>query len=271
MRGRSVASSPIPMMFITEPKPTEGFHWTQTPWGRALVCDELARHAAHLFTAGDLELRSDDREWAAVAQLLDVPRARIRLISQFHGADIAVVCRGDSAEYTPGRADGIVTDDCSVAIGVRVADCAPVLIADTTQPAVAAIHAGWRGTMQGVVGEGVRTLSEEFGSHPANLIAAIGPCLGPCCGEMGPEVPMMFREAGHADATVERWFTAGPSGRPYFDLWQANRDQLEAAGVDRARIFAAGLCTRSHPDVFHSYRAKGPEAGRMLGIIRARG
>ena len=82
---------------------------------------------------------------------------------------------------------------------------------------------------------------------------------------------MMFTEAGHADATVERWFATGPSGRPYFDLWQANRDQLEAAGVGRERIFSAGLCTRSHPDVFHSYRAKGPEAGRMLGIIRARG
>ena len=235
-----------------------------------LVCDELARHAPHFFTTSDLELRTDDREWAAVAQLIDVPRQRLRLISQFHGADIAVVRRGDAAEWTPSRADGIATNDSTVAVGVRVADCAPILIADTTQAAVAAVHAGWRGTLQGIAAEGVRALSEEFGSHPGNLVAAIGPCLGPCCGEMGPEVPAMFRDAGHDQPTLERWFHIAPSGRPYFDLWQANRDQLEAAGLDPAKIFGAGLCTRSHPDVFHSYRAKGAEAGRMLGVIRVR-
>ena len=80
----------------------------------------------------------------------------------------------------------------------------------------------------------------------------------------------MFRHAGHEDAAIGRWFQPGPSGKPYFDLGRANREQLEAAGLRPDRVFSAGLCSRSHPEVFHSYRAKGSAAGRMLGIIRVR-
>jgi len=258
------------MMFIAEPKPTDGFRWTQTPWGHGLVCDPLEQYASHLFTVGDLELRTDDREWAQVAEFLHTTRDRIRLISQFHGIDIAAIRKGSAGSWTPPCADAIVSDDDSVAIGVRVADCAPILIADASRPAVAAVPAGWRGTMQGIAGAAVEFLGRELACRPENLVAAIGPCLGQCCGEMGPEVVEMFRAAGHGEARVGRWFRAGVSGRPYFDLWRANREQLEEAGVRAERIFTAGLCTRSYPEVFHSYRAKGAGAGRMLGIIRAR-
>jgi polyphenol oxidase len=258
------------MMFIAEPKPTDGFQWTQTPWGRGLVCLALEPHARHLFTIADLELRGDDSEWAGVAEFLQLTRDRIRLISQVHGTGIAVIHKGTTAAWTPPVADGIVSDDDRVAIGVRVADCAPILLADTTRPAVAAVHAGWRGTMPGIAGVAVVSLAQQFGCRAEDLIAAIGPSLGPCCGEMGPEVVDMFRAAGHDDGRIARWFETGASGRPYFDLWRANRDQLESAGLRPDRIFTAGLCTRSHPDVFHSYRAKGSGAGRMLGIIRGR-
>ena len=200
---------------------------------------------------------------------MDVPRERLRLISQVHGADIAVIHRGSNGTWTPPRADGIAADDETVAVAVRVADCAPVLIADTTRPVVAAVHAGWRGTLQGIAATAVASLETEFGCRPAELVAAIGPCLGLCCGEMGPEVVDMFRDAGHSEEQIARWFEAGPSGRPYFDLWGANREQLESAGLRSSAIFSAGLCTRSHPEVFHSYRAEGAAAGRMLGIIRA--
>ena len=256
------------MMFMVEPKPIDGFRWTQTPWGRGLICDELERHAAHLFTVGDLELRGDEGEWLAVARFMGVPRERLRLIGQVHGADIAILRKSASGPWTPPRADGIASDDDSVALAVRVADCAPLLIADTTRPVVAAVHAGWRGTLQGIAGAAVASLEKEFGSRADQLVAAIGPCLGACCGEMGPEVVEMFRQAGYRDDQLARWFEAGPSGKPHFDLWTANREQLEGAGLRPAAIFMAGLCTRSHPDVFHSYRAEGANAGRMLGIIR---
>jgi polyphenol oxidase len=258
------------MMFIAEPKPTGGFRWTQTPWGHGLICDALEAIAPHVFTVGDIELRDDEREWSAVADFMQVPRDRIRVISQVHGRDIAVLRKKASEPWTPPRADGIVSDDESVAIAVRVADCAPILIADPAHRAVAAVHAGWRGTVQGIAGEGVAALQREFQCRPEDLIAAVGPCLGPCCGEMGPEVVEMFRAAGHDEGRITRWFQTGESGRPYFDLWRANREQLEAAGLRPGRIYDAGLCSRSYPDVFHSYRAKGPAAGRMLGIVRAR-
>jgi YfiH family protein len=258
------------MMFIAEPKPTDGFRWTQTPWGHGLVCDALVPVAPHLFTVGDVELRDDEREWSALASYMALTRDRIRLVSQVHGIDIAIARKSAGGPWTPPRADGIISDDDGVAIAVRVADCAPILIADSSRPAVAAVHAGWRGTMQGIAATAVTALQRELGCQPENLVAAIGPCLGRCCGEMGTEVVEMFRAAGHDDRRIARWFQPGASGRPYFDLWRANREQLEEAGLRPDRIFAAGLCSRSHPDVFHSYRARGTAAGRMLGIIRAR-
>jgi YfiH family protein len=258
------------MMFITEPKPTDGFEWTQTPWGRGLVCVPLERYATHLFTVGDVELRSDEKEWAGVADFLHLTRDHIRLVRQVHGIAIAAMQKQTAGEWTPPTADGIVSNDDRVAVAVRVADCAPILLADTTRRAVAAVHAGWRGTMQGIAGEAVAAMTREFGCRAEDLIAGIGPCLGLCCGEMGPEVVEMFRAAGHGEGRIGRWFQTGTSGRPYFDLWLANREQLEAAGMKPDRIFMSGLCSRSHPDVFHSYRAKGSGAGRMLGVIRAR-
>ena len=258
------------MMFIAEPKPTDGFEWTQTPWGRGLVCPPLQQYASHLFTVGDVELRSDEKEWTGVAEFLHLTRDRIRLVSQVHGIGIAAIHKETAGAWTPPTADAIVSDDDRVAVAVRVADCAPILLADTTRSVVAAVHAGWRGTMQGIAGVAVASMSREFGCGAEDLIAAIGPCLGLCCGEMGPEVVDMFRAAGHDDGRIGRWFQTGASGRPYFDLWLANREQLESAGLRPDRVFASGLCSRSYPEVFHSYRAKGSRAGRMLGIIRAR-
>lgn len=234
-----------------------------------LRCVPLAGLAPHLFTARNLELRDNPAEWQAVAGEIGVPRGAIRLIRQVHGAAVAVARRGDPCWSSP-EADAVVADDPSVAIAVRVADCAPVLLADARRGAVGAVHAGWRGTVQGVVGAAVRAMTEQFGTDPADLTAAIGPSLGPCCGEVGPEVVDAFRAAGHPESSIGRWFTTGASDRPYVDLWTANRDQLVAAGVPSARVFSADLCTRTYGDHFHSYRLEREKAGRMLGIIRAR-
>lgn len=221
-----------------------------------------------MFTTADIQLRDDQAEWHGVAAALGVDRAAVRLIKQVHGQGFAVVRRGESPEIERPEADIIITDDPPSAIGVRVADCAPILLADRTRPVVGAAHAGWRGAMHDVATAAVRALNETFGSTPANLIAAIGPSLGPCCGEMGPEVVEAFRDAGHDDADIDRWFTTGPRGRAHFDLWLANADQLERAGVPSNAIHVARLCTRCRPDTFHSYRAAGASAGRMLGAIR---
>ena len=229
----------------------------------------LARHAGHFFTAASLRLREDETEWTEVARLAGVPVERLRLLHQVHGKTVAVASKGSTGEWRRPEADAVVSDDPTVALVVRVADCAPILIADGATGAVAAIHAGWRSTRQRIVDAAVTTMRTTFGTDPADLVAAIGPSLGVCCGEMGDEVVDDFRDAGHDSATLSRWFRRDPHRRPHFDLWGANRDQLEHAGVPPAAIYVSGLCTRTYPESFHSYRAAGPEAGRMAAVIRA--
>ena len=241
--------------------------WTQAPWGRVLRCGPLLDIADHLFTARDLRLRDDRHEWTMVAEAMGVPANGVLLVGQVHGTGVAVARHDRTTAWTRPTADIIVSDDPSSAIGVRVADCVPVLLGDRRRHVVGAAHAGWRGTVQDAAGRAVRAMTAEFGSDPADLIAAIGPSLGPCCGEVGDEVVEAFRAAGHP---VERWFSRYRSGRHHVDLWTSNSDQLSAAGIRAGNIHIARLCTRTHAETFHSYRADRDSAGRMLGVIRSR-
>ncbi len=179
-----------------------------------------------------------------------------------------MVRRGSAREPVTPEADIIISNDPDIAIVVRVADCTPILLADRRLGVVGAVHAGWRGTSRRAAAIAVAAMQRELGSAPADLIAAIGPCLGVCCGEVGEDVVEAFREAGSDDREIARWFSMGPGGRRHVNLVRANRDQLERAGLEPANIYAADLCTRSHPEVFHSYRAAGPGAGRMAAVIR---
>ena len=234
-----------------------------------LRCRPLVAVADHFFTVASLELRDDRHEWESVAREIGVDVERVLLVRQVHGATVTVARRARSSAWTRPEADVIISDDPTSAIAVRVADCAPVLLGDRRIGVVSAAHAGWRGTAQGAAAAAVRAMRESFGSDPADLVAAIGPCLGACCGQVGPEVVAAFRDAGHPAVSLARWFTAGTGDRSYLDLPLANRDQVEAAGVPASQIHVAGLCTKSFADVFHSYRAAGAGAGRMIGIIRA--
>jgi hypothetical protein len=119
------------MMLMTDPQPSGAFTWTQEPWGRALRCTALA--APHLFTTRDVNLRDDPQEWDAVASSLSVSRDRLRLIRQVHGTAVAIAKRQRQLTWDLPEADIIVSDDPDVAIGVRVADCAPVLLFDRKQ------------------------------------------------------------------------------------------------------------------------------------------
>jgi YfiH family protein len=259
------------MMFMTEPQPSGGFEWTQAAWGVVLRCRPLAGLADHFFTTADLRLDQHSDEWDLVAAGAGVSRDRVRLLRQVHGHAIAVAAADAREQRHTPEADGIVSNDPSLALGVRVADCAPILMADRRLGVVAAVHAGWRSTMQRIVNHAVEALGRGFGVRPEDLIVAVGPSLGACCGEMGEEVVDAFRGAGHRDDRIGRWFSWNHGQRPHFDLWRANTDQLVDAGVPEDSIHVSGLCTRSHPDVFHSYRAEGRLAGRMVGMIRARG
>jgi hypothetical protein len=255
------------MMLMSPPQPNGGFAWAQEPWGRVLRCTSLP--ARHLFTSRDLMLRDDQREWEAAAGSLGVTIDRLLLVRQVHGTTVAVRRNISTESWNRPEADIIVSDDPEVAVGVRVADCAPLLLFDPETLVVGAVHAGWRGTAAGAAGAGVRALQISFGSDPEHIVAAIGPCLGGCCGEMGPEVVDLFRAGGHDEAQIARWFTTGASGKPYLDLERANCDQLQSAGLRPQNIHVSGLCTKTRRDVLHSYRGDGAHAGRLLAAIRA--
>ncbi len=167
-------------------------------------------------------------------------------------------------------ADVLATDDPRRGVGVRIADCAPILVADRAGRAVAAVHAGWRGTAARAARAGVEAMRIRAGINPPDLIAAIGPSIRACCYEVGPELRDRFAAAGHDKAAIDRWFSKGKGDRWQLDVPRANRDQLEAAGVPSEQIFDSGLCTACHTDVFHSYRKTGPGAGRMIGVIRVK-
>ena len=254
-------------MAMTDPQPSGAFEWIQEPWGRALRCARLP--ARHLFTSNDVTLRDDPSEWSAVAASLGVARDRLLLIRQVHGTEAAIVRRGWTPPWERPQADVIVTDEPSVAIGVRVADCAPVLLFDRKTGAAGAAHAGWRGTAAGAGPSALDTMRRTFGTDPADVIAVVGPCLGACCGEVGPDVVDAFRRGGASAASIDAWFAAGRDDRLQLDLERANRDQLEHAGVNAASIFPSGLCTKTCHERLHSYRAAHDAAGRSVGAIRA--
>jgi copper oxidase (laccase) domain-containing protein len=136
----------------------------------------------------------------------------------------------------------------------------------------------------GAIGAALEALAREFGTNSADIHAAIGPCIGACCYEVGSELVDAFAAAGHARHLIDRWFQAPPARRGSFsqlygsadrprlrlDLPSAGRDQLVLAGVPEDRIYVSGLCTAMHLDVLTSYRAEKEQAGRIAGVIRCK-
>jgi YfiH family protein len=186
-------------------------------------------------------------------------------VKQVHGAEAI-----DAAEAGPDRcADALVgrAGVSPTAVGVRVADCVPVLVADEASGNVAAIHAGWRGVVAGVVHAGVARLAATGtrGATP-RLVAAIGPCIGPCCFEVGREVAEQIANALKGVNVI----VAERGDKAFVDLRVAVRAQLLAAGVEGPRIDDVAGCTKHEIARFHSFRRDGPGSGRMLAAIAAR-
>ena len=254
------------MLFL--PAVPDTFYWTDESWGPALRCRPLDAVAPHLFTTRQLEL-SSQADWARVGAAVDA--AHVATLTQVHGRDVVVIRSASNAARRP-EADVLVSDDPTTAIAVRAADCVPLLIGDPHSGAVAAVHAGWRGTAAGAATAAVEALTREFAAAPGDLIAAIGPSIGPCCYEVGPELRDAFLTAGHPRTRVDRWFmTPANTTQPRLDMWAANRDQLIAAGLLEENIHTCGLCTASNLELFPSFRIEKEHAGRIAGAIKAKG
>ena len=257
---------------MTLPAVPDAFYWTHESWGPALRCRPLQVVAPHLFTTRQLAL-SSAADWHSVARAVEADH--VATLTQVHGRNAVVIRRGsgDGQEGT-GRpeADILVSDDSKTAVAVRAADCVPLLLGDPHTRAVAAAHAGWRGTAAGTAAAAVDALAREFGARPRDLVAAIGPSIGACCYEVGPELIDAFVAAGHPRDRAIRWFMTPADGvKPRLDTWTANRDQLIDAGLREENIHIAGLCTASNLEWFPSYRMEKERTGRLVGVIKAKG
>lgn len=192
---------------------------------------------------------------------------------QVHGSDVRVVRDEKDARGPVGargeteHCDALITDAAQVLVGVKTADCVPVLLGDARSRAVAAIHAGWRGTLDLIIPKAIARMRDEYGTEAADIRAAIGPAAGACCYEVGLEVIEAFRER-FTDA--DELLTPTRDGHALIDLQRANRKQLIAAGVPSERIHVAPFCTMCRTDLFFSYRREKlmhGRVGRLMSVI----
>ena len=184
-----------------------------------------------------------------------------------HGADIITVNK-TNWQQVMGQADGLITGEPDTYLFMRFGDCAPLIFFDPTQNAVGLTHAGWRGTMKNAAGATVQAMIKNLGCVAQNIIAVIGPSIGPCCYEVGPEV---MRAAEKAFDRPGSFFIRrnGRADRAHFDMWAANQRQLAEAGVEQ--IIQSKLCTACRTDEFFSHRAEKGNTGRFGVIIGLKG
>jgi hypothetical protein len=193
---------------------------------------------------------------------------------QVHGTRVETVSAADRRRGADGSlpplpdADGLVTDCANVWLALSFADCVPILLYDPVRGAVGLAHGGWRGTLAGVARSAVVAMRQAFGTVPSDLLAGIGPSIGPCCYEVGPEVVSAAKASlPEAALCLSRPSKLGNPERAHLDLWNANRSVLIAAGLRAESIETAGICTCCSRDRFFSHRGDHGQSGRFGAII----
>jgi YfiH family protein len=249
---------------------------------------------------GELNLgftTDDDRETVTANRRLFVEAVTgdaatpLMTLRQIHSSVLVVVSHKDINRERPAKGDGLMTDAPGILLGIQTADCIPVLVVDSKRRAVAAFHAGWRGTVKRIVESGIGRMRLEFGSQPEDLVAAIGPGIGPCCYAVGEEVLSsfesqfsygreLFREVYDSDPVRMKYpmlflTQRAPGHSPlgpnlHLNLVEANRRQLLAAGLKPQAIRSVGGCTSCERELFFSHRASQGHAGRMMSVIGIR-
>jgi YfiH family protein len=195
------------------------------------------------------------------------PRQSMFDVWQVHSADVVIANAPHPHLNNPPefKADAILTDNPAVTLFMRFADCVPILLHDPRKGVVGVVHAGWMGTVKKVVGQTVKMMQAAYGSHPADVLAAIGPSIGPDHYEIGADVVTQVRASFNGDSSH---LLRTDDGRTHFDLWAANRLTLEQAGVGQVEV--AGLCTACHPEDWYSHRAQKGKTGRFGALIALR-
>ena len=184
---------------------------------------------------------------------------------QTHSDRVAIATSG-CGENAVSDTDALITNESGLFVCVQTADCVPVLLYDPQKKVVAAIHAGWKGTVSRIVQKTVQQMSEKFACQPSDIIAGIGPSIHMHAYEVGPEVVELVK-ANFSNSPV----LLKPSlteGRAFLDLWEANKTVLIESGISEENIEVMGLCSFEHADLFYSARRDGMDTGRMVSGIR---
>ncbi|MEA2598949.1 MAG: purine-nucleoside/S-methyl-5-thioadenosine phosphorylase / adenosine deaminase [Thermomicrobiales bacterium] len=220
--------------------------------------------------------RDRDEAWEmrrAWCNAIELDAETLVTVQQVHGVEVAAAAREDAGRgAVPGSsplatADAIISAESGVALMTLHADCLPILLCAPDVPAIAAVHAGWRGTVAGVTARTVEALKREYGAVPDRTIAYLGPTNRGCCYEVGSEVVEGWLDydpgdsAGALSQRGDRW---------YFDVALANRWALLAHGFRPGNIETSGICTQCASDQWFSHRAQGPDTGRFGAIIALR-
>ena len=265
---------------------------TKLPW---LVHGFSTRPGGVSPMAGEKLLNLGFTEWDSRENVLENRR---RLQSALGAADFELIALKqihsdvihlfDAAPSEPCRGDAAATNRPGLLLAVQTADCVPILLVDTKRRAVAAVHAGWRGTLQRIVTKAVGQMQMQFGTKAADLLAAIGPAIGGCCYEVGTEVAAQFQSqfAGAPEWFDEfrtgdepnpiQWLNMMPPGHQpgpgnvWLDLRKANRAQLTDVGLGAQNIFLSDLCTACRRDLLFSYRKEGAMSGRLMAVVGMR-
>lgn len=200
----------------------------------------------------------------ALAESIESPGEALFFTRQVHGNQVV---RVDSLACPVPEADALITQSPGICICVQTADCVPILLFDPENKAVAAVHSGWRGTVQHILVRTLEAMNRAFGTNPAKVLAGIGPSISPEVYEVGTEVIEQVKSA--FPHTWQQLLKPGISeDKAMLDLWRANHQLLTASGVRAHHIEMAQMCTFSNPNLFYSARRDGAKTGRMAsGII----
>lgn len=181
---------------------------------------------------------------------------------QVHSADVVCARAPRPVDESLRQADIILTDQPNVTLFMRFADCVPILLHDPRQGVIGVAHAGWMGTLRGVAGSTVEAMKRNYGSNPADIIAGIGPSIGPDHYEIGADVILQVMQKHGDEAEL---FLKSHNGKIHFNLWEANRVALEHAGVEHIEV--CGICTACHTQDWFSHRAEKGRTGRFGALI----
>ena len=220
------------------------------------------------FASLNLSFRVGDDPQIVKDNICDVKRAvgvhdgRIVTMKQVHGNQILAV--KDRGIKEAGEADGMVTEENGIFLGVLTADCVPILFSVSDRKLAAVVHAGWRGTLAGIAPKMINHLRGRYGVEPASIEAALGPAIGSCCYEIGTDVslPLLQKWGNLAERCLHM-----KGGKNFLDLRGLNSLLLQEAGVPHRQIFSTGPCTSCAAEDFFSYRREKKETGRQLSFI----